>query len=82
MAVDRKYGKVNVPGIPDDEPVVIFPASNITTPRVLDEAATLAKAAGYSDRHVAELRGASEDIRDWQSQDDGRTVSPWEDEAH
>ena len=52
MAIDAKYGKVSIKGIPEDEPVFIFRAQNMLTPLVLAYYRDLREAMG--DHNVVE----------------------------
>ena len=49
MAIDAKYGKVSIKGIPEDEPVFIFRAQDMLAPLVLAYYRDLREALGDLD---------------------------------
>lgn len=74
MAVDMKYGRVNVerePGNPlgDDEPVVVFRARDVNLPLLLDHYASIcASAPGASPRaHVDAVYELRQRVDEWQA---------------
>lgn len=52
MAIENKYGDIEVPGIPDDEPIFIFRAQDIFAGMILRGYQTMRFSAG--DRSGAE----------------------------
>jgi len=68
MAFDGKYGRITTEygDIPDDEPVLIFRAQDVTTPRVAEYAARVAGEVGATQGHKRGLRDAAAYIRHWQ----------------
>lgn len=48
MAIEQKYGNINVPGIPENEPIFIFRAQDCFVGAVLDFYAKLRASTGDS----------------------------------
>lgn len=67
MAQDRKYGQVEVPGIPDDEPIFILRAQDKSTPQVINQYADTSLTNGSPSEHAAAARRIATDMRDWQA---------------
>jgi hypothetical protein len=71
MAVDRKYGKVSIKGIPADEPVFILRAQDALAIQTIARYQTFAHALdGTSARapeFVSSLDEVMADFRSWQS---------------
>lgn len=76
MAVDRKYGLVNVErgDIGDDEPVVVFRAQDVLLTQVLAHYMMLCLQAGSPARHITGIAASIYHVAQWQS--DNRTQLP------
>jgi len=68
MGFDRKYGRVTTEhgDIPDDEPVIVFRARDITTPDVLAYYLMRCVKKGSPKRHLDIIVSTIELFRDWQ----------------
>lgn len=68
MGYDRKYGQVTTEhgDIPDDEPVIVFRARDVTTLGMLAHARDLAKASGSPQRHIEIFQATIVQFREWQ----------------
>lgn len=67
MAQDSKYGFIDVPGIPDDEPIFIIRAQDKSAPQVINQYAETAIVNGSPSSHAAECRLVSANMREWQA---------------
>ena len=68
MGYDGKYGNVTTEfgDIPDDEPVIVFRARDVTTDALLTYYAMLAVNAGSPRRHIDLVYGTHSRFRAWQ----------------
>lgn len=66
MAIDSKYGKVSIKGVPADEPVFILRAQDILTPDMTLRYAEGCRAAGSPEAHVEAVLGARQAVIQWQ----------------
>lgn len=66
MAIDKKYGNISVPGIPDDEPIFILRAQDKAAPQTINQYAENAIRNGSDSQHAAGARIVSGDFRKWQ----------------
>lgn len=76
MADETKYGPVQIPGVPDDEPVFILRGQDQLTPAAIHEYADLCRAAGADGAHVAGVRSAADAIGRWQREHADRVKLP------
>lgn len=67
MGYDGKYGKVTTQfgDIPDDEPVIVFRARDVTTDKLLPYYAHLVMKAGSPLRHLELIWKAHQRFRSW-----------------
>lgn len=65
MAIERKYGRFPVRGIPDDEPVFLFRAQDELVPQVIDFYRALCSAAGSPPEHLDGLDASRAEIVAW-----------------
>jgi hypothetical protein len=63
MAIEAKYGKIDIPGIPENEPVFIMRAQDAFAGYVLEQYANLREGAGDFDgaSDVMEVRASFQD---------------------
>ena len=75
MAIDSKYGRVTLEhgSIGEDEPVVVFRATDKLLPKVLYHYYNLCLVAGSPERHLDILRNATEKVEAWQEINQTRT---------
>jgi hypothetical protein len=73
MAIDAKYGRVEIPGIPDDEPVFILRAQDATAPDAVSLYRGLARAAGASGDHLNAIERARGILVRWQQEHGSKT---------
>lgn len=66
MAKDSKYGDIDVPGIPDDEPIFIIRAKDKSAPQAIMQYAETAITNGSPSSHAAECRLVAGGMREWQ----------------
>lgn len=76
MAVDAKYGEVEIPGVPDDEPVFILRGQDRATPQTIMEYANNAVTVGADAEHAERAREASSELRRWQEANPDRVKIP------
>jgi hypothetical protein len=69
MAIDRKYGRVTLEHgtIGEDEPVVVFRATDFLLPKVLMYYHLFCMKAGSPRRHLDLIMGTLETVKEWQS---------------
>lgn len=67
MAQDRKYGAVEIPGIPDDEPVFIIRAKDKCSPRAIRRYAEEAEGVGASAELLADVEQVAQIFDRWQA---------------
>lgn len=65
MAIDTKYGKVHVPGIPDDEPIFIIRGQDKAATAAVLRYAEMAHMAGANWTHVAHAFDAAGKLNAW-----------------
>lgn len=66
MAIDSKYGEIEITGIPADEPVFILRAQDILTPDMVLRYGEGCRAAGSPDTHVDAVLNARQALMQWQ----------------
>jgi hypothetical protein len=78
MGYDGKYGRVQTEhgAIPDDEPVIVFRAQDITTPDLLAYYLMRCVKKGSPKRHLDLIVGAIEKFRTWQEANPERCRVP------
>ena len=76
MARDAKYGDVDIPGIPDDEPVFILRGQDKCTPQVVRQYAESAQRSGSPTEHHASARRQADAIDEWQKENPDKVKSP------
>lgn len=72
MAFDKKYGSVDIDGIPDDEPIFIIRAQDKSAPQVVTQYADTAIVNGSPSEHAAAARQVAEEMRDWQRDNESK----------
>ena len=65
MAIEGKYGKVDVPGIPDDEPIFILRAQDSLADKAMWSYMFLCTAAGSPDHHIQGIDAAIQTFYSW-----------------
>ncbi len=75
MAVDRKYGKVTLEhgSIGEDEPVVVFRATDRLLPKVLAYYHLFCLKDGSPKRHLNLILDTRDAVMDWQETNGSRT---------
>ena len=78
MGVDLKYGRVTTEhgGIPDDEPVIVFRARDLTTAKLLPYYLMLCAKAGSPVRHLDIIIGNIFRFRKWQEANPDKVRTP------
>lgn len=78
MGWDRKYGKVTTEhgDIPDDEPVIIFRAHDVTTPNILAYYMMQCIKKGSPKRHLHIILATIDAFRDWQEKNPDKLKVP------
>jgi len=68
MAIDRKYGRVELEHstVGEDEPVFVFRAQDRLLIKVLDHYLTYCRLYGSSQAHLDSIEAAMKAISDWQ----------------
>jgi hypothetical protein len=65
MALDRKYGQVSVPGIPEDEPIFILRGQDSIAYAAIMQYAALCESAGTAPEHVEHARKSADVLSYW-----------------
>lgn len=65
MAVDKKYGKIDIPGVPDDMPVFILLAKDYATVPTVEDYAVNADLVGASEGFCEQVNQVALDFRHW-----------------
>lgn len=78
MGYDRKYGRVTTEhgDIPDDEPVIVFRARDMTTPKLLALYHTACLSAGSPERHLEIIANTKDLFEQWQKANPDRVRIP------
>lgn len=78
MGFDRKYGKVTTEhgDIPDDEPVVVFRARDINTPKLLGSYLALCIENDSPKYHLDMIQGTYQLFKDWQEKNPDKVKIP------
>lgn len=78
MGYDGKYGKVTTEfgAIPDDEPVIVFRARDITTAKLLPYYALLVMKAGSPLRHLSLVWDAHRRFNEWREKNPDKVRVP------
>lgn len=76
MAIDSKYGDIDIPGIPDDEPVFVIRAKDSCAPQAIMQYAELSIVNGSPSEHAAACRRVAIDFRDWQAENQDKVKAP------
>ncbi len=66
MAQDLKYGKLDIPGIGEDEPVFVIRGRDVLALPAIESYSLMAEEAGVDTDILDGLDAASEAIYDWQ----------------
>lgn len=66
MAQDKKYGFIDIPGIPDSEPIFIIRAKDKSAPQSVEQYANTAIINGSPAEHGAAARQVAAEMRQWQ----------------
>jgi hypothetical protein len=78
MGYDGKYGTVTTEhgNIPDDEPVLVFRARDMTTDKLLPYYAMLCMKAGSPLRHISMIWSAHMRFREWRKNNEQQVRVP------
>jgi hypothetical protein len=69
MAQDEKYGQVDIPGVPDDEPVFILRGRDQATPDTIRDYADIALEGGSPPEFCQQAVELAKKIEAWQQED-------------
>lgn len=75
MATESKYN-LNVPQIPDGEPIILFRAKDITLPALLASYATLCRLLGSPSQHIDHIEAMRRNVMDWQAKNLDKVRAP------
>lgn len=78
MGYDRKYGKVTTEygDIPEDEPVIVFRARDVTLPKLLALYHTVCLEKGSPQRHLDIIANSGRLVEQWQQAHPNRVRVP------
>ena len=65
MAIDQKYGLVNIPGVPQDEPVFILRGQDAAAAEAILHYAEIAHRVGSEPHHVRHILASYEAVARW-----------------
>lgn len=65
MAIDKKYGKVKIEGIPADEPVFILRAQDKLAFPIISRYANMADIAGCKPEFISAVRQVTIEFGEW-----------------
>lgn len=68
MAFDPKYGQIDIPGIDEDEVVVVLRSRDQYTPQMLDFYANLCTEGGSPQHHIAGIHSTKAAVEAWQAE--------------
>lgn len=68
MATDQKFGNVDIPGIPEGEPIFIIRAKDKASVDAIRDYASYAADAGASEEFLNAVDGRVEEFRKWQEE--------------
>jgi len=66
MAIDSKYGQIDITGIDYFEPVFLFRGQDALLPMILAYYLEVCKESGASEHHLEAIQGARQKVIDWQ----------------
>lgn len=66
MALSGKYGRLDIPGIEDDEPVFILRGKDTMTAPMIERYRNAAIGAGCPEEHLQGVADAREVVESWQ----------------
>lgn len=66
MAIDNKYGKIDIPGIPDDEPVFVIVAQDKLAPEAIKGYSSIAYSYGAPKEFVSRVVSVADQFSAWQ----------------
>lgn len=75
MARESKYS-LEVPQIPEDEPIILFRAQDITVPTLLEVAAVVAEASGSPKVYAEHMRAIRTNVIAWQTRNRDKVKAP------
>jgi hypothetical protein len=67
MANALKYGQVDIPGVPNDEPVFVLRAQDVLALPTIAEYRRMAMGAGCERTHLAAIDDVHDAVRGWQN---------------
>jgi len=76
MAITEKYGVINIPGVPQDEPVFILRGQDAAAAEALLHYAEIAHRVGCEPGHVSSLFRAYEMLARWPVKKIPDTITP------
>ena len=65
MAIDQKYGDVNIPGVPKDEPVFILRGQDAASAETILFYAVIAQRVGAAPNHIRHILKSYEAVAAW-----------------
>lgn len=66
MALDAKYGKIDIPGVPDDEPVFVIRGRDAIGPRSVESYAVRASGAGCDREFIDGVNAVAASMKKYQ----------------
>lgn len=76
MATSRKYGKMHIEGIDEDEPVFIIRAQDALAVAAIGAYSEAARTRGSTEEFVLEVRETAKDFTTWRAENPGRVKNP------
>jgi hypothetical protein len=76
VAQDSKYGQIEIPGVPDDEPVFIIRGKDLSAPWAVRGYASHALDAGATDVFAQGCAKRADEIEKWQSENKSLVKTP------
>lgn len=68
MAIDNKYGRIEIPGIPDDEPVFVLRAQDaLAVPTICHYSSLVRELQRHEDKMLEALRLVLRKFSEWKS---------------
>ncbi len=68
MAIDPKYGYINIPNKPDDMPVFVIIGTDVCAPAAIDEYGYAAQDEGATQEFVDAVRARVKEFEAWQGE--------------
>lgn len=76
MAIDAKYGDIDIEGIPDDEPVFVIRAQDAVAVQTINQYADNATRNGSPSEHHSSARRQAARFKEWQDANPDKVKTP------